>query len=287
MSLLSPQLQAFIAVARYKTVHGAADKLYMTQTAVTQRVRTLEARLRTTLFIRSKRGMILTPEGKALLRYCHAAQDLEGETLAHIHGVGIDTELNLSIMGATSIMHSRVIPQCFDMLKRFPKLTMEYMISDVDNGTKSLKAGDCQFALIQQEEVESEFASKPLQPEYYVLVCTPAWRKRKLEDIIKNERIIDFNRNDKMTFNYLKHYNLLVLSKQNRHFANRTDSLASMIAAGIGYGVLTTEFSEPYIKNKTLVVLNAGKSYENPMALVWFARHEPPAYFSALIDAIQ
>ncbi len=73
MSLLSPQLEAFVAITRYRTVHAAAVDLHITQTAVTQRIRTLETRLRTTLFTRTRRGMLLTPEGEALLRYCHAA----------------------------------------------------------------------------------------------------------------------------------------------------------------------------------------------------------------------
>ena len=51
MSLLSPQLQAFLAVANCKTVHGAAANIHLTQTAVTQRIRSLERLLKTTLFL--------------------------------------------------------------------------------------------------------------------------------------------------------------------------------------------------------------------------------------------
>lgn len=53
MSLLSPQLKAFMAIIDAKTVHAAASILNITQTAVTQRLRNLEAQLKTTLFIRS------------------------------------------------------------------------------------------------------------------------------------------------------------------------------------------------------------------------------------------
>ena len=70
MSLLSPRLIAFLAVAQCKTVHRAADKIHITQTAVTQRIRALEHSLKTTLFIRTRKGMNLTPEGEVLLRYC-------------------------------------------------------------------------------------------------------------------------------------------------------------------------------------------------------------------------
>lgn len=286
MSLLSPALQAFIAVAKCKTVHGAADSLYLTQTAVTQRIRTLEIRLSTTLFIRSKRGMLLTPEGEALLRYCLAAQDLEGKTLAEINQAGADTEVSLSIMGPTSIMHSRVIPKCHDVLTRFPKLLMEYIISDTAHGNKYLKSAECQFTIIEQEALEPEFTYKPLKPEHYVLVCSSAWKKRTLKSILQKERIIDFNRYDKMTYHYLKKYQLYDFAKHDRHFVNRTDSLANMIAAGLGYGVLTHEFCEPYLNRGELIILNDGKVYENIMVLAWFERHEPSAYFTAIIDAI-
>src|SRR4051794_40835794 len=109
MSLLSPQLEAFMQIAKYKTVHAAADALYITQTAVTQRLRALESKLATTLFIRTRRGMMLTPEGEALLRYCFAAQALEGEALAKITGAAQQTEIRLVLSGPTSIMHSRII----------------------------------------------------------------------------------------------------------------------------------------------------------------------------------
>src|SRR5947207_7036435 len=125
MSLLSPQLEAFVAIAKHKTVHGAANAVHVTQTAVTQRIRALESKLGTTLFIRTRRGMMLTPEGEALLRYCHATRELEGEALATIQGAAQDTAIRFCITGPTSIMRSRIVRQCFPILKQFPNLLMQ------------------------------------------------------------------------------------------------------------------------------------------------------------------
>src|SRR4051794_16075738 len=86
MSLLPPHLQAFVEISRRQTVIAAAHALGITQTGVTQRIRALESQLSTTLFIRSRRGMRLTPEGEALLRYCEGAAALEGKALARIQG---------------------------------------------------------------------------------------------------------------------------------------------------------------------------------------------------------
>lgn len=287
MSLLSPQLQAFVAITKYHTVHAAAIDLHITQTAVTQRIRGLETRLKTTLFIRTRRGMILTPEGKALLRYCQAAKELEGQAMAHIGGSPDESEVQLCITGPNSFMRSRIIPQCFPVMKKFPNLLMYFNITDKENRDKAIRSGTAEFAIVQPEHLAKEMAHKTLAPEEYVLVCTNKWKNCKLRDIIREERIIDFTPDDQMTFHYLKQYKLFDLAQHERHFVNRTESLAMMLIEGYGYGVLTTEFSEPYIKQKKLMVLNDGKVYKNTMALVWYQRPEPPDYFQAIIDAIQ
>jgi LysR family transcriptional regulator (chromosome initiation inhibitor) len=287
MSLISPQLQAFMAVAKYKTVHAASSVVHITQTAVTQRIHALEAKLGTTLFTRTRRGMMLTPEGEALLRYCYAVNEIEGEALAKIKGAGIDSEIRITITGPSSIMRARIIPQCYSVIKKFPHLLVHFDINDLETRVRSLRAGESQLAVIRQEDVAPEMQHKTLLPERYVLVCTSAWKKRKLRDIIESEHIVDYDPSDQMTFNYLKHFDLFNLVKHERHFANRTDALAMMLEAGYGYGVLTTEFSNPYIQKNQLMVLNSGKIYKTNMVLAWYDRPEPPRYFSALINAIE
>ncbi len=287
MSLLSPQLEAFMTIARHKTVHSAARELHMTQTAVTQRIRMLESRLGTTLFIRTRRGMMLTTEGEALLRYCQATSELEGEALAIIQGAAKETAIRFCITGPTSIMHSRIVTQCFPIMRQFPNLLMQFDINDQENRIRSLRSGESQLAVIQREDVMPEMEHKLLQPEHYVLVCTSAWEHRTLTDIIKTERIIDYDPTDQMTMHYLRHFNLWDLAQHERHFVNRTDMMAMMLAAGFGYGVLALEFSQSYLKKHELIVLNSKKIYENKMALAWYGRPEPPKYFSAMIEAIR
>lgn len=286
MSLLSPQLEAFIAVAKHKSVHGAAKSIHITQTAVTQRIHALEAKLGTTLFIRTRRGMMLTPEGEALLHYCHAAHELEGEALAKIKGAGLETDISVCITGPSSLMRSRIMPQCFPVMKKFPHLLMQFDINDYDSRVRSLRSGDSQLAIIREEDVTPEMEHKSLKSERFVLVCTSEWKKRKLSDIIKNELIIDFDPVDQMTFNYLKYFNLFEEVNHERHFANRTDALAMLLVNGFGFGVLTAEFAKSYIAQNELIVLNAGKIYETTSALAWYPRYEPPLYFSALVNAI-
>lgn len=286
MSLLSPPLQAFQAIVKHKTVHGAAAAIHLTQTAVTQRICVLEAQLKTALFIRTRRGMMLTPEGEALFRYCQAVRDIEGEALAKIKHTGIETDISVCITGPTSVMKSRIIPQCVAVIKKFPKLQLHFDINDLENRLKLVRSGDAQLAIIKASDTVAEMEKKILKSEHYVLVGSPAWKKRKLKEVIQQERIVDFDPSDQLTLDYLKHYKLFEHARHDRHFANRTESLALMISEGLGYGLLTKEFSKPYLENGKLALLHPGHVYEHEIALVWYERPESPKYFSALINAM-
>lgn len=61
------QLEGVLAVARAGKLGAAAEALYITQPALTARLRALESELGTELFVRTPRGMRLTDAGKAFL----------------------------------------------------------------------------------------------------------------------------------------------------------------------------------------------------------------------------
>lgn len=287
MILLDPQLIAFEAIVRTGTVHAAAESLFLTQTAVTQRLRNLEQKLKTTLFIRTRRGMLLTAEGEQLHRYCLRVTEMGNTVLGNIQGVGIISNVRIKITGPTSIMRTRIIPQCQLVMKLFPKLHMSFLVDDSPDISQHLKSGAFDLVIIRPEQVAQEMESKLLSPEHYLLVCSAKWKHRQLSDIIQNEKIIDFDQTDQMTFNYLNKYALLEGVQSERHFVNNTESIAQLFIAEFGYGVLTREFAEPYIRSGELHVLNHQKSYINPIAMAWYSRSEQPQYFSAIIDAFQ
>ena len=56
----------FYETARLGSVTAAADALFLSQPAVSQQIKLLEQALQTRLFIRSSRGVRLTPEGRVL-----------------------------------------------------------------------------------------------------------------------------------------------------------------------------------------------------------------------------
>lgn len=286
MSLLEPKLQAFKAIADIGTVHGAAKALNITQTGVTQRIRALEKQLSTTLFTRSRSGMRLSHEGEALLRYCQSALELEGSVLSEILGDKDQSSVHITLAGPTSIVSSRVVPNCRPLYEKFPRLILSYRLDDQENRADLLKKGIVQLAILSPQDVALEMDSKILRPDRYILVASSKWKSRKTLDIVKNERMIDFYDSDTTTKNYLAKYDFLKHAKAERIFANTNDALMSLIKAGVGYGTLTQEVASEAISKNELIVLNQKQVYEDQQALAWYPRKEMPLYFKKIIEAV-
>lgn len=65
----------FYTVANFKNITKAAEFLYISQPAVTMSIKKLEEALEMTLFVRTKRGVILTTEGNVLYGYVKDAME--------------------------------------------------------------------------------------------------------------------------------------------------------------------------------------------------------------------
>jgi len=275
-----------MAVVRCGTVHGAAREIGLSQTGVTQRLRVLERELGTTLFTRSRKGMRPTAEGEALVRYGQRAGDLEGELLALVRRVDPAASVRVTVTGPSSLMRSRVIPATTAVLPHFPGITLSFLLDDQSTGLGHLKTGTAQLAILPRDDVVVELDAKALRPNRQVLVGPGAWGGRPLAEVVRTERIIDFNESDDATFSFLREHDLLVGARKRRHLVNNPDALAAMVAAGLGYSVLAEDFAAPLLSEGRLIDLCPGRRLDQEIALAWYPRHEMPAYFGALIEAV-
>src|SRR6202007_698035 len=73
------QLEVFLTVARERRFSRAAEKLYRTQSAVSQTIRKLEDELGESLFDRSSREGVLTDAGRTLQEYAERLLNLRND----------------------------------------------------------------------------------------------------------------------------------------------------------------------------------------------------------------
>lgn len=278
MSLLHPYLDAFIAVVQAGSITGGAQSQKLTQTAMTQKIRSLESSLGFSVFTRSRTGVRLTEEGARLYEHVLKIKQWQGEWASQ-------TEINtVTISGPSSLMRCRIIPSLTPVLVKNAKLKIQFDLADNDSPILKLKTGEAQIVLVKPEEVMLEMDSKLLKPERYILVGPSSWKKRKTKDILESESIVDFDREDKMTFDFLDKYNLK--SRPDRCFANNTDALMALIQRGVGYSVMSEEFVKNELKKGELIDLFPGKFIELKMALCFYPQKFMPGYLKSIIQSL-
>jgi DNA-binding transcriptional LysR family regulator len=73
------QLRAFVTVAHEGNLTRAAERLHLTQPAVSLQIKSLQAALKLQLFIRTRNGMALTDDGAKLLPYAERVMESMAE----------------------------------------------------------------------------------------------------------------------------------------------------------------------------------------------------------------
>ncbi|MDP5238538.1 LysR family transcriptional regulator [Uliginosibacterium sp. 31-16] len=103
MNLPLNALRAFEVAARHLSFTLAAQELNVTQAAVSQQVKNLEARLDMTLFRRLPRGLVLTDEGQALLPVLADTFGRLSSVLQQFEGGRVREVLNLAVVGTFAV----------------------------------------------------------------------------------------------------------------------------------------------------------------------------------------
>ena len=117
--------RSFEAAARTLSFTAAADEIGLTQSAVSQQVKSLEMRLGVLLFVRRPRGLALTDEGRKLLPQVGAALDALSAA-AETFEIGTYTNL-LTIATSVSVAQWLITPYLSDFVERFPDIQVRIL----------------------------------------------------------------------------------------------------------------------------------------------------------------
>jgi ArgP family transcriptional regulator len=291
MPLNADQLDAFWMVVQQGGFHKAADALFITQSAVTQRVQALETALGQRLFLRSPRGVALTPAGQVLLRHCRDRREAEAAVIAALAGAADGLKGRLAVASTTVAGRAWVLPTLVALGQAHPGLDLALTLGDdlaplpllescqVDavlseavvrrQGLRSVRVGAMPFALVASPEVTAE------------------WPERPALDRLTTLRAIDFNPQDRVT---LDHLALCLpgadLGALRRHFVNDDQGILEWVLAGGGFSVLPWPMVADAVAAGALRAFYPDVRSERPLYLS-HAEGVAPAAMAAFLAALK
>lgn len=140
------QLRYFLAVGEESSFSRAAERCFISQSAISHQIAKLEHELGTTLFDRSTRSVKLTPAGARLMPIAAEVLSLEARALevAHEPRASIRITANMSFASQSLDAISRV-------RERHPNLDVEFVIKDFTDRVNAVASGEADLALIRGE----------------------------------------------------------------------------------------------------------------------------------------
>lgn len=148
MNIELRQLRYFVAVAEESHFGRAAARLHMTQPPLSQTIQSLEAALGTSLFIRSKRNVTLTPAGTALLPEVRRILQQAGALpdLARRAASGESGLLSLSFISTAD--YSVLPPLLREFRERYPQVQIDLREATTDVQLEDLVHGRIDAGLL-------------------------------------------------------------------------------------------------------------------------------------------
>lgn len=166
------KLEIFSITAQEGSFSRAAERLYLTQSAISQHIGDLEKSLGTALFTRGRRGVTLTPAGAILLDYTRSILSLVIEAENAVTNVGNLTEGQVNV-GATPGVNVYMLPRWIQNFRAaFQNLTISLQTDVTAQIVSNVLANRLDLGFIEGEvdRIEDERLGVHILQEINMLV---------------------------------------------------------------------------------------------------------------------
>ncbi|MFI6283923.1 LysR family transcriptional regulator [Streptomyces sp. NPDC051018] len=142
-------LRYFAAVAEEGNLTRAAERLYVSQPALTKQIRQLETQLGAELFVRSRAGMSLTGAGEALVEHTGAVLTAWETALRATRGAEARAARVLRVGFVASAANEFTQPILADFARRRPGWRVQLRGAEWSDPTAGLAGGEVDVALLR------------------------------------------------------------------------------------------------------------------------------------------
>ncbi len=235
------QLRTFYQLAKSGKLTKAANKLNLTQPALSRQLSLLEASLGERLFFRTSEGLYITQQGRILFRTAARIMEEVAE-MRQVMKKSSDKGLRSLRIGTTSVFGAMVLPDIMsDFLRQNRHINFDLVGS---NDIFDLKTGEVDILIWPVRLEDENLVVRSLKTYHYGLYASPEYLKeygepKSIEDL-KNHRLLAASpESPKMGFD--SNWYLKILPK-NQHLVspvmlNNTQSISRL--GELGHGIMS------------------------------------------------
>ena len=260
----SRHLRLVAEIARAQSVTRAADRLHVTQSAVSHQLRDLEAKLGTPLFLRAGRRMLPTAAGRHLV-------EVAARVLREIG----DAEAVLAKLARNQAGEFRVCTQCHTgyhwlpplvevIRRKYPGREIQIAADDTMNPVAALLDGRLDLAIVNDPPRDHRLRLRPLFEDEHAAIVHPAhpWAARAYitPQALAEERLFLYSRSLDDSFVMQRVLRPAGLEPRQASFIQLTEAIVEMVKAGMGASVLPTWSIAPALASGSVKAVRISRS---------------------------
>lgn len=253
-------LDCLAALADESSFERAAQRLSITQSAVSQRLKSLEAQVGRLLVVRS-RPLRLTEPGKVLLRFARQMQAMRSD-LAHELGAASSAQERLPIAVNADSLATWVLPALDPLVQQ--GVSLELVVDDQDFTHDWLRQGAVLGCVSTVREALRGCRVGPLGVMRYIAVASPSFIERELdgsgskglhEGNFAQVPFLVFNRKDDMQQQWVSQAFGVRRPSLRERYVPSSEAYVRAVLMGWGVGVVPLIQVQPLLDNGMLVLL--------------------------------
>ncbi|MCA6217108.1 LysR family transcriptional regulator ArgP [Ideonella sp. B7] len=258
MNALDPAgLECLAALAEAGSFDGAAQLLHITQSAVSQRLRSLESNVGHVLVVRA-RPLRLTEPGKVLLRYARQMQALRADAAREL-GATLNRDERLPIAVNPNSLATWVLPALDSLVQRGLEqgYGVELIVDDQDFTHDWLRQGEVLGCVSTVSQALRGCACQALGAMRYVAAASPSFIARHLPEGLNRHNFsqlpfITFNRKDDMQTQWAAKAFGVREPQLKERFVPSSEACARAATMGWGLSVLPELLVRPLLAKGAL-----------------------------------
>lgn len=257
------KLRTFFHVAEAGSVSGAARRLALTRSAVSQSLSALEESLGTALFHRVGRGLVATPAGERLQRRFRELEGLLAQSLDEIAGEQRTVRGEVRVGLFVGFPTTRLAPLLARFSAAHPQARVRVRYGTERELWTELVAArlDFVFSLDRPRPSLRGLRAERLFEQELVMVAGRRLHPGRLSlEALRELPVVDYYRGDPLVLRWARHHfrtrprELKVVV-----WAANTDLALELILRQVGIGVLPRDVAQPFVRRGRLRVVATGK----------------------------
>lgn len=241
------------AVAETGSVTRAGTRLHLTQSALSHRLRSVEERLETALFLRLGKKMVLTPAGQRVL-------DAANRVLDEL----VRAEEDLRVLGSDGGGVLRLCTQCYTgyhwlpplmrvFQQKHPNVSVQIVVDATYRAVEALLANEIDLAIMTSTPDHDRLAVRPLFKDEMLVVVAPqhALAKRAWVEpaALAAEHIIVYKTERRHSYLHSQIFGPAGVEPSRISQVPLTEAILEMVKAGLGVAVMARWAIEPAIRS--------------------------------------